>query len=290
MHFRALVFLAAVMVALTVPALASAQGASRNLVALGRQQYEDLRYDEAIQTLSAAIIRRGNTPAQELEAYELLGLSYLALNRNDEAEGAFRRVLVLDPSHQLSNDLAPRILEFYAGVRERWEAEGRPGIQQQPSSGQSVPQPQQPVTIEHRSPPQQQRNRPVTLHATLNDPDNRVARLVLAYRTGSRGVFRRIDARQVANGRYEATIPGESVRPPLVEYYFEAVDGSGIPVQARGDALAPLRVAVPEPGGVPWWVFAGGGVLVAAAVVTTVIIVSSQQAPAQLTISVTGGQ
>ena len=64
-------------------------------------------------------------------------------------------------------------------------------------------------------------------------------------------------------------------------------DSNGVPVQSRGDAFAPLRVAVPEPGGIPWWVFVGGGALVVAAGVV-IAVVATQAQPATLTINVTG--
>jgi hypothetical protein len=292
MHARIVSLFAAVLLALVVPAAAGAQGrAQQNLLDLGRQQYNDLAFEEALQTLSAAIIRPGNTRASELAAYELLGLSYLALNRNDEAEGAFRQVLIRDPAHTLSRDLAPRILAFFNTTRQRWEAEGRPGLEQATPRGPEAPvapAAPQAVSIQHRSPAQQQRGNAVQLSATVTDPGHRVSRLVLAYRTASRGVFRRIDTDAQGGGAYTASIPADAVRPPLVEYYFEAVDSTGIPVQARGDAYAPLRVAVPEPGGVPWWVWVGGGALIAAAVITTVVVVSSQTAPASLSITISG--
>lgn len=274
---------------------AFAQAGQRNLIQLGQRQYDDLHYEEAVQTLSAAIIRPGNSPQDELRIYELLAYSYQALQRNDEAEGAWRLVLAREPERQPSQDVSPRVQQFFSRVRERWEAEGRPGITrpnqqgtggtQQPSTG---PLPE--VRIEHRSPPQQQRGRPVPLTATVVDPGNRVSRLVLAYRHNNSGIFRRVDAQSQGNGGFAVTMPGEIVRPPLVEYYFEAVDATGVPVQARGDAFAPLRVAVPEPGGIPWWVWVGGGVLVAGAVTGIVIgvVSASGSQPATLNINVVG--
>jgi hypothetical protein len=276
---------------------ARAQGRPQNLVELGQRQFDDLRYEEALQTLSAAIIRRGNTPEVELRIYELLAYSYHALQRNDEAEGAWRLVLSRSPERQPSQDVSPRVQQFFSGVRQRWEAEGRPGVARAASTnananttaGSPVAAPAE-VRIEHRSPPQQQRGRPVPLTATVVDPDRRVARLVLAYRHNNQGLFRRVDALASSGGAYAVTVPGETVRPPLVEYYFEAVDGTGVPVQARGDAFAPLRIAVPEPGGIPWWVWAGGGVLVAGAVTGIVVgvVSSSASQPATLNITVVG--
>jgi tetratricopeptide (TPR) repeat protein len=258
-----------------------APGVSQNLLDLGRQQYEDLRYEEAIQTLSAAIIRRGNAREAEIQIYELLALSYLALNRNDEAEGAFRLMLARDPEHQLSTDLAPRTVEFFNAVKQRWVTEGQPGL---PRQGETAPPPPAAVTIEHRSPAQQQRNHEVALTVVLTDPGSRVAKLVLAYRQGSQGLFHRTDALRVSGGTFHATIPASSVRPPLVEYYLEAVDRAGVPIQSRGDAYAPLRVAVPESGGVPWGVVGiVGGVVVVGAVIT-IIAVASATAPGHLDI------
>jgi tetratricopeptide (TPR) repeat protein len=300
MNPRPLAFAAALTALAVAPATASAQrnrgGATQpagqqNLLELGRQQYDNLRYEEAIQTLSAAIIRRGNTPQSEIQIYELLALSYQALNRNDEAEGAYRLVLVRDPNHQLSSDIAPRIIEFFNGVKQRWQAEGRPGIEgQQIGTSASNAAPPAPVAIEHRSPPQQQRNHAVPLTATLHDPGHRVARLVLAYRTGSSGLFRRMDAAAGEGGQYTATVPAEAVRPPLVEYYFEAVDATGVPVQARGDAFAPLRVAVPAPGGVPVWVWPVGGAVIlgGAAAIIIGVVVAGQSQPAHVTVNVQG--
>src|SRR5579863_4831291 len=103
-RFAGLAALALVVVAAIVPGVAAAQqrqapaqGQGQDLLQLGHQQYDDLRYEEALQTLSAALIRRGNTPQREIQIYELLALSYQSLNRNDEAEGAYRSLLARDP-------------------------------------------------------------------------------------------------------------------------------------------------------------------------------------------------
>jgi hypothetical protein len=269
-----------------------AQQAQRNLVDVGQRQFDELHYEEAVQTLSAAVIRSGNTPQIEARIYELLAMAYQALGRTDEAEGAWRLMLIRAPDRQASQDLSPRTQAFFNGVRQRWESEGRPGITvASTNNGTAVTAtpgtPPAEVRIEHRSPPQQQRGRPVPLSASLVDPGNRVARLVLAFRHNNVGIFQRVDATRDETGTYAITLPGSIVRPPLVEYYFEAVDGNGLPVQQRGDALAPLRVAVPEPGGVPWWAWVGGGVLVAGAAVAIIVVATSNQ-PATLNIDVVG--
>lgn len=147
-HGAGVVFTALALAAMPSTAHAQNNGA---LVTAGRTQYDNLQFEEAIQTLSAALIRRGNTPAQEVAIYELLGLSYLALSRDEEADGAFRLLFVRDASHALATGTAPRVVEFYNRARERWISEGRPGAAQT----NAPPPVERPVTIEHRSPAQQ---------------------------------------------------------------------------------------------------------------------------------------
>ncbi|MDO9018448.1 MAG: hypothetical protein Q8S73_42410 [Deltaproteobacteria bacterium] len=282
--------LAAVVVALTAPSTGLAQtGANAQLVATGRQQFDDLRYEEAVQTLSAALLRRGNTPAQEVAIYELLGLAYLALNRDEESEGAFRLMLARDPEHALDAGQAPRVRDFYQAAVDRWVRDGRPGVPRT-SDGARV---ERPVNIDHRSPAQHTAGVLLTLTAQITDPDRRAEALVLAYRAGSRGLFRRLRTSRSA-GVFSAAIPPEEVRPPVVEYYLEAVDPRGIAVASRGDAFAPLRVVVPAAEATPitsrWWFWTGAAAVLAGVVVGTYFAVSgsSEPEPARLTITVRG--
>lgn len=237
-------------------------GGGNPLIERGISEYDDLRFEEALQTLSAALVRSGNTRQQQAQIYRYLALTYLALDREEEAAGAWRSMLAIDPEVEASSDLSPRFREFFQQVRQQWEAEGRPG---QP--------PPAPVTIQHRSPPQAERETQVELSAQLDDPSGRVAQLVLAYRQGTNAVFQRVETTRSGED-FVATIPAADVAPPLVEYYFEAVDANGLPVASRGDVAAPLRIAVPAPGtdvtSEAWfWIAIGGG---AAVVVTAVVL------------------
>src|SRR5690606_1020235 len=127
--------------------------AQRNpLIARGQQEYDELRFEEALQTLSAALVRSGNSQADQARIYRLLAFTYLALGREEEASGAYRSMLPLDPEFVPGEELAPRIREFFGQVRAQWEEEGRPG---------SGPPP--PIDIAHRSPPRAERGSEVTL-------------------------------------------------------------------------------------------------------------------------------
>ena len=100
----------------------------------------------------------------------------------------------------------------------------------------------------HTSPAEIPAGSAVKLSGTLEDPDSRARGVQLAYRAGSTGKFITVAASYTL-GEFRATIPGATVKPPLIEYYLTATDKGGLPLAARGDAAAPLRIVVPGEGG-----------------------------------------
>lgn len=260
--------------ALVAPSVALAQGkpkpapapqesaAKVDLVERGRALFEDQQYEDSIQVLSAALLSPGNTTEQKIEIYRLLALDYITLGRKDEAESAVRGLLVIAPDYQLPAKESPRFRDFFAQVRTRWEGEGRPGIVV------SKPAPK-PVVLRHSSPPSIEPDHGLELRGRVDDPEHRVAKMRLFFRSGSKGDFTEVEAeRDAGAGTFRAQIPAASVRPPLVEYYLVALDEGDDVVVSRGDAQSPLRVAVTEPS--KGWVLPvaiGGGILGAAAIV-----------------------
>ena len=238
-------------------------GPSRDLIGRGRQLFEDQRYEESIQTLSAALLRPNNADTDKIEIYRVLSLDFITLGKKEEAESALRGLLSLKPDYEFSSSESPRFRDFFTAIRDRWVDEGRPGLVKP-----STPQP--PVMLAHVSPPEWPSDRRITLSARLGDPQQRVTGVQLLYRAGSHGKFTTVEA-TMENDLARATIPATSVRPPLVEYYIEAIDSGGLPIASRGDASAPLRIAVPEPHArSAGWVLPaaiGGAVLGAAVIV-----------------------
>ena len=53
-----------------------------DLVARGEKLVDDLRFEEALEVLSAALLRAGQDQVRRARVYELLGYTYLALGRN----------------------------------------------------------------------------------------------------------------------------------------------------------------------------------------------------------------
>jgi tetratricopeptide (TPR) repeat protein len=267
------VALAACLSSAALPSPARAQGAPpparaqadkpaarHDLVAKGQELFDDQRYEESIQALSAALLRPNNSTERKVEIYRLLSLNYITLGRQEEAESAVRGLLVIDPDYALPDTESPRFRDFFTEVRTKWEEEGRPGL--------AAPEVRvAPVALRHAPASQVDAGKQLDVQARLEDPDQRVASVRLYYRSGTRGPFREVDAQRDGSG-VRAQIPGSAVKPPLVEYYVAALDEGGNVVASRGDDSAPLRVAVPERS--KGWVLPvaiGGGILGAAAIV-----------------------
>jgi hypothetical protein len=269
------------------PAFAQSKPAQRvDLIQRGRGLFEDQQYEESIQTLSAALVRPNNTKEQRLEVYRLLALNYITLNRKEEAESAVRGLLAQNPSYALPSSESPRFRDFFATVKAKWEAEGRPGL-----VTDAAPPPAS-VDLAHVSPSQVERNTDVPLSVKLDDPQGRVYDVKLFYRTGSKGKFTDLVA-VLGNGVAKASIPKDAVTPPIVEYYFQGFDKGGLPIVSRGDAEAPLRIPVPEPKR-PWLlpVAIGGGALVAGGAVVGILAATGafKSAASKSTVSVSVGE
>lgn len=241
---------------------ASQPAGRQDLITRGKNLFDDQQYEESIQTLSAALLRPSNTKEQKIEIYRLLAYNYITLNRKEEAESAVRGLLAIDPEYSLPPSESPRFRDFFTAAKTKWEADGKPGLVQEQET------PVAPVTLAHNSPSEVEKGQQIPLSVKLNDPQSRTSSVKLFYRTGSKGKFEEIEV-SIVDGQGKATIPGTAVQPPLVEYYFQAFDKGSLPIAARGDADAPLRVAVPDKGGGGWIVpvAIGGGVLGAAAIV-----------------------
>jgi hypothetical protein len=254
-------------VAITTPGLVFAQPAkppaskpAPDLIQKGQQLFEDQQYEESIQTLSGALVRPTNTKDQKVEIYRLLALNYITLGRKDEAESSVRGLLVQNPDYQLPATESPRFRDFFADVRKKWEAEGRPGfVKEKPQ--------EKPIVIKSAAPSSIDVGQAIEIAGKVEDPDDHVKTVKLYYRTGSNGDFTELEA-QKDGDRIRVSIPGDAVKAPLLEYYLEGQDEKGVALATRGDNQTPLRIAVTEPS--KGWVLPvaiGGGILGAAAIV-----------------------
>ncbi len=256
----------------SVGGVARAQDFPENpLIAHGVQLYNDMEFEASVDALQRALVRAENVPEQKVAIFKFLALDYLVLGRQEDARQAFRQLLAIQPEFQLDPAVfSPEYREFLEGVRSEWEGEGRPGW--------IPPQSRlRPAVIDHQLPDQATRGESLDLRATVEDPDARVRRFVIAYRPAGESEFQRMEAQPVAGG-YAATIAGDRIEPPVIEYYFEVLDAENNVVGRKGDERIPMRV--PVPGGeddgawyTSWWFWTIVGVGVAAAVAVPVGIV-----------------
>jgi tetratricopeptide (TPR) repeat protein len=220
--------------------LPTASKPERDLAARGQALFDDQQYEESIQTLSAALLKPNQTSAQKVRVYRLLALNFITLGRKDEAESAVRALLVLDVNYALPASESPKFRNFFTDAKARWETEGRPGFE---AEAKVFP----PVSLKHAAQAEEKPGTAIEVRGRLTDPGARIAAVKLFFRTGSRGKFTAIDVPVLADRSFVTRIPGEAVKPPLVEYYVVALDAGALPLTSRGDAEDPLRVAIPEP-------------------------------------------
>jgi len=226
-------------VLLVLAAAPAARAGDNPLIKQGIQEYDDLMYEESVNTLSAALMRSGNTSEQLIEIYKYLGLDYMLLDKPDEADGAFRNLLCIDEEWTFDpNTTSPKIVTFFNAVKQRWIEEGKPGKAKVAAK---------PVTIVHKVPDKGVRNEALNIQFSVKDPDLRVAKVTLHVKV--KDGFIPYPAMPTATPGietvYMVTIPGDLVVPSSVDYYIEATDAAGNAIASRGDADAPLRVTVP---------------------------------------------
>lgn len=263
MSVRMVVGFVSALVALATGPARAQEFPDNPLIQQGVDLYNDMEYEASVDMLQRALVRAENVPDQKIAIFKYLALDHLVLGRMEDARQAFRQLLAIHPEYQLDPAIfSPDHVQFLEGVRQQWEAEGRPGW---------IPPEQRlrSVAVDHQLPDQAARGESLELTATVNDQDGRMARLVLAYRPAASPGFVRIETVPGPQG-YSAVVPGDQLAPPVIEYFFEALDAGGTVVGGRGDERVPLRVPVPaeEDGGIvtQWWFWTVIGVAVVAGI------------------------
>lgn len=238
-------------------------GAPQKLIDSAKKAFEEAQYDESLQLLSAALLKLDVTDDQRVEVYRLLAYNYILLKKEDAAKSAAYKLYALDEDFTLPKGESPRFREPFSRWKQAWIDDGRPGQKK------AEEKPAAPVVVKHSPPDQVPHDQSVAITGDVTDPDHRVAKVTLFYRSGSSGKFTELDAK-LALGGFQANIPGTAITPPLVEYYVQAFDSSGLPLAGRGDAEAPLRVIVEgeKEGSIfsTWWFWTGTTAVVAGGV------------------------
>ncbi len=257
----------------------------------GLELFEQVEYERAVEVLSAALLEQGNSAEELTMIYQTLGTLYVYLGRENEAEAALRRLCCAAPEFHFDEYASPRIREVYERVRTQWIEAGRP-CESRPTEVAT------PVTMDHVSPGASEEGESLEMTVTLEDPDLRVATVLLFYRASGESGFNQATASMVQPGSFTATIPGDAVQPPAAEYYLEARDDEGEALAAQGTSRAPLRVPVQEPGDGrgsvvrTWWFWTiiGGAVVATALGLGLGLGLGGESDDATLTIRVCDGE
>lgn len=247
------------------PSLAWAQKVStQKLIDDAKAKFDDQQYDESIQKLSAALLRPDASKAQKIEVYRWLAYNYIVLKQDDSARTAIYALLVLDENYELPKTESPKFRDPFGKWKQQWIDEGKPGQAKE----EKAPAP---VTLKHLPPAEVPHDQTVVISGSIDDPEHRVAKISVFYRTGSAGKFIELPA-QNELGSFKVNVPGSAVKPPILEYYVQASDKGGLAIASRGDADLPLRIAVQgESQSIfgTWWFWTGATAVVAGGVVAT---------------------
>src|SRR5947207_2963983 len=76
-----------------------------------RSEIDQLRYDQAADSLDQALKFGGSSPSEVLDVLRMSGEVAAALERREVAEQFFQRLLMLDPSARLAPGVSPKIAQ-----------------------------------------------------------------------------------------------------------------------------------------------------------------------------------
>lgn len=110
--------------ALAAVVLAPAVALANPQLERAKAALDDLQFEDAYDALDEALRAGDSDVEQTVEIYRLLGEVAAALGQADEATDAFEILLTLDPEHQLSEGVSPKISEPFENARSRVDGRG----------------------------------------------------------------------------------------------------------------------------------------------------------------------
>ena len=112
--------------------------------------------------------------------------------------------------------------------------------------GEPTPAPPAPPVLQVNAPTSVLTDEPVTFTLThLAGPPPRAA--MLHWRVAGTPTFRTVHLRAEPTGHFRARLPERAAVEPALEYFVEAVDGTGATLAASGDARHPKHIDVRRP-------------------------------------------
>jgi tetratricopeptide (TPR) repeat protein len=240
-------------------------------LAQARRQYMSQEYERVIRLLAPLVQSPLSTISEKVEAYELLGLSYLILGDTKLARESFENLLGLDPGHQLRDPSdSPKLRMFFESVKVSFV----PGYKLRST-----------VTLEHSAPTTATAGQRAEFGALIAEGGKDVGEVQLRWRRAGLLTFE--SAPMTRNGQQlfvRFLLPADAAGYKL-EYYIEARDRRGPGVTRIASPEQPMVVVV---GGTPrppqsilrrWWLWAIVGVAVAGAITAGAVAGSIDRVP-----------
>jgi tetratricopeptide (TPR) repeat protein len=237
-------------------------------VRAGLAAFERLQYERAVTLLEQARAE-SLTREEKIATYRTLGFSYVALDRPDEAQRDFERLLTIDPAIELDLRVSPRVRAVFEAARAEVAQHG----QHQPPAHRLA---ELSPAVDPAAPRAGE-----TVALTLVHGGGMARRAELFYRTRGELGFSRVEAPVDDAGRVRLIVPGVAVGAPALEYYAIVLDEAGAAIARAGSLAGPLALPVtPRP--VPlhrrrwfWGVMGGVAGVVLIGAITTVAVLST---------------
>jgi tetratricopeptide (TPR) repeat protein len=202
----------------------TAVAATNEALHKAKQFYMGLQFDKAAVQLDKAL-RFANRYGDLVEIYELQGLTWAALGKNDEAREAFAHLLMIAPEHALPDYVAPRMTKPMKQARAEYAAGGWLSAS---AKGPSTVYPGDPITVEVR---------------LVNDPFGMADRFRISFRVAGATEVRSnaVRAGPLARVGLDIDLAGREPKG-AIEYWVTVLDSFGGELYFIGSEQEPLAM------------------------------------------------
>jgi tetratricopeptide (TPR) repeat protein len=224
---------------LTVLALGASPAA---LLSDAKKLYKELEYDRVVPIAEEILRSEGTTIDQKLDAYLLKGSCLAILGNSIEAEKAFRLLLRVQPSFDLTADVSPKIIAVLRKVQneERALADQLKAIEREKVIAQ--------LEIEGLPEPTAKGGFPIVFELRVKDEKSVVASVSLRYRRIVEPAFSSLALFYDPDRRYWITkVPAEWTANEggfRMEYYVTTADRDGHELITAGSAEQPYAIDI----------------------------------------------
>ena len=203
-------------------------------VVRGKQAYANQDYENAVAALVAALASSEKFPpatqadfkGERVEGYRYLAYSYVALEQFDNAVGAFRKLLALDPQFD-PGEVSPKIRKVFDAAR------GGPAV------------PGAAAGIEHHPVPSIQAGQPLTIRANVRlGADLAKVKVFLKYRIRPTGSYTKTAMLDVGEAVFVGVIPSKVTQKATIIQYYLTVEGAGAQPVEMGSEDKPIEVHI----------------------------------------------